>query len=283
MHRLAFPALVTTVLTVANAVAAPLELNPQAVASGAAPEAPAVSGSPLPAIAPPMRYAQAQGSSLGGGFIEMLFRGPGGQHAAPPRYQYQPDEAVPSPQSSAPAVPGYRNWQYEADDSGPGGPPPARASLHPSRTTVDPRFQRQEVNYGGKEAPGTVIINTKERLLYLVKANGKALRYGIGVGRPGFTWAGVHRVSQKREWPDWRPPKEMLKRQPNLPRYMPGGPDNPLGARAMYLGSTLYRIHGSNEPWTIGRAVSSGCIRMRNEDVIHLYDQVKLGTKVVVI
>jgi lipoprotein-anchoring transpeptidase ErfK/SrfK len=113
--------------------------------------------------------------------------------------------------------------------------------------------------------------------------SGRAKRYGIGVGRPGFTWAGVHKVTAKREWPDWRPPEEMLKRQPYLPDYMPGGPDNPLGARALYLGSTLYRIHGSNEPWTIGRAVSSGCIRMRNEDVIDLYGRVGVGTKVVVI
>jgi lipoprotein-anchoring transpeptidase ErfK/SrfK len=151
------------------------------------------------------------------------------------------------------------------------------------RPAANPRFLRQEVSYDGREKPGTVIINTKERLLYLVKGDGKAMRYGIGVGRPGFTWAGAHAITSKREWPDWRPPPEMLKRQPHLPRYMRGGPDNPLGARAMYLGSTLYRIHGSNEPWTIGQAVSSGCIRMRNEDVIHLYEQVKVGTPVVVI
>jgi lipoprotein-anchoring transpeptidase ErfK/SrfK len=113
--------------------------------------------------------------------------------------------------------------------------------------------------------------------------DGKALRYGIGVGRPGFTWAGVKEITAKREWPDWRPPSDMLQRRPDLPRYMPGGIDNPLGARAMYLGSTLYRIHGSNEPWTIGTNVSSGCIRMRNEDVTDLYGRVKVGTKVVVI
>ena len=111
--------------------------------------------------------------------------------------------------------------------------------------------------------------------------DGKALRYGIG--KPGFTWAGVHHVTNKKEWPDWTPPPEMLKRRPELPRHMEGGPDNPLGARAMYLGSTLYRIHGSNEPWTIGQAVSSGCIRMRNDDVVDLYSKVKVGTKVVVI
>jgi lipoprotein-anchoring transpeptidase ErfK/SrfK len=142
---------------------------------------------------------------------------------------------------------------------------------------------RQEVTYDGHERAGTIIINTRERLLYLVQDDGRALRYGIGVGRPGFTWAGVRQISQKREWPDWTPPAEMIKRRPDLPRHMAGGPDNPLGARAMYLGSSLYRIHGSNEPWTIGTAVSSGCIRMRNEDVIDLYGRVKVGTKVVVI
>jgi lipoprotein-anchoring transpeptidase ErfK/SrfK len=142
---------------------------------------------------------------------------------------------------------------------------------------------KQEISYDGHETPGTVIINTRERLLYLVQEHGRAVRYGIGVGRPGFTWAGTRQITQKREWPDWTPPPEMLKRRPDLPRHMAGGIDNPLGARAMYLGSTLYRIHGSNEPWTIGTAVSSGCIRMRNEDVIDLYSKVKVGTKVVVI
>ena len=148
---------------------------------------------------------------------------------------------------------------------------------------LNPRYLKQEVSYDGKEPPGTIIINTPERLLYLVEGGGRALRYGIGVGRPGFTWAGVHSVTNKREWPDWTPPDDMLKRRPDLPRHMEGGPENPLGARAMYLGSTLYRIHGSNEPWTIGTAVSSGCIRMRNEDVIDLYNRVKVGAKVVVI
>ena len=139
------------------------------------------------------------------------------------------------------------------------------------------------VSFSGDEAPGTIIINTGERRLYYVLGGGQAIRYGIGVGRIGFTWAGVTRVSAKKEWPDWTPPDEMLKRQPYLPHFMPGGPNNPLGARAMYLGSTLYRIHGSNEPWTIGHNVSSGCIRMRNVDVIDLYGRVKIGTKVVVL
>src|SRR5947209_2769281 len=142
---------------------------------------------------------------------------------------------------------------------------------------------RTVVSYAGNYKAGTVIVSTRERRLYLVLGNGQALRYGIGVGRDGFTWSGTATVSAKREWPDWTPPDEMLRRRPDLPRHMAGGPDNPLGARAMYLGSTLYRIHGSNEPWTIGTQASSGCIRMRNEDVIDLYGRVKIGTKVEVI
>ena len=149
--------------------------------------------------------------------------------------------------------------------------------------TMPGRLKRQVVDYRTIEAPGTIIIDTPNTYLYLVLGNGRALRYGIGVGRDGFTWSGVHRVSQKREWPDWTPPADMLRRRPDLPRHMNGGPDNPLGARAMYLGSTLYRIHGSNEPWTIGTHVSSGCFRMTNEDVTDLYSRVNVGTKVVVL
>lgn len=141
---------------------------------------------------------------------------------------------------------------------------------------------REIVAYDGTEKPGTIIISTEERRLYFVLADGKALKYGVGVGREGFTWSGTNRISRKAEWPGWTPPAAMRKRQPNLPAYMEGGPNNPLGARALYIGSTLYRIHGSNEPWSIGQAVSSGCIRMANEDVIHLYDQVTIGTRVVV-
>jgi lipoprotein-anchoring transpeptidase ErfK/SrfK len=138
------------------------------------------------------------------------------------------------------------------------------------------------VSYAGPEKPGTIIINTEERRLYYVLGEGRAMRYGIGVGRIGFTWKGVKAVTLKKEWPSWTPPPQMLARRPDLPRFMPGGIDNPLGARAMYLGSTLYRIHGSNEPETIGQAVSSGCFRMTNEDVVDLYDRVKIGTKVIV-
>ncbi len=142
---------------------------------------------------------------------------------------------------------------------------------------------REIVNYPTHHAPGTIIVSSAERRLYLVLGDGKALRYGVGVGRPGFEWKGEQRITMKREWPDWRPPAEMLKRRPDLPRHMAGGEDNPLGARAMYLGSSIYRIHGSNEPETIGNAVSSGCIRMTNEDVTDLYERVKVGAKVVVL
>lgn len=141
---------------------------------------------------------------------------------------------------------------------------------------------RQRVSYQGNYAPGSIVIDTHERRLYLITAPGEALRYGIGVGRDGFRWGGVHRVTAKKEWPGWTPPPQMLKRRPDLPRHMPGGPDNPLGARALYLGSTLYRIHGSNEPETIGQAVSSGCFRMVNEDVIDLYNRVSVGATVYV-
>jgi lipoprotein-anchoring transpeptidase ErfK/SrfK len=141
---------------------------------------------------------------------------------------------------------------------------------------------RQTVYFTGNYAPGTIIISTAERRLYLVLGNGQALRYGIGVGRDGFRWSGTHRITAKKEWPSWTPPAQMLRRRPDLPRHMSGGIDNPLGARAMYLGSTLYRIHGSNEPETIGQAVSSGCFRMTNEDVTDLYSRVRVGTTVVV-
>ena len=141
---------------------------------------------------------------------------------------------------------------------------------------------RAVVESPGRFAPGTIYINTAERRLYLILRNGEALRYGIGVGRDGFRWSGIHRISAKKEWPGWTPPAQMRARRPDLPRYLPGGIENPLGARAMYLGSTLYRIHGSNEPETIGRAVSSGCFRMTNEDVTDLYSRVSVGTTVVV-
>ncbi len=142
---------------------------------------------------------------------------------------------------------------------------------------------RQLVAWRSGYAPGTIVISTSQRRLYYVLGHGQAIQYGVGVGRQGFSWTGTKSVTMKREWPDWRPPAQMLRRRPDLPRYMSGGTDNPLGARAMYLGGSLYRIHGSNEPETIGAAVSSGCIRMTNRDVIDLFDRVKVGTKVVVI
>ena len=145
------------------------------------------------------------------------------------------------------------------------------------------RLKRQLVSYGTREAPGTIIIDTSNTYLYLVLGHGQAVRYGIGVGRDGFTWSGVQSITRKSEWPDWIPPAEMIARQPYLPRYMAGGPGNPFGARAMYLGGTVYRIHGTNAPGTIGTHVSSGCIRLTNEDVADLYSRVNVGTKVVVL
>jgi lipoprotein-anchoring transpeptidase ErfK/SrfK len=147
---------------------------------------------------------------------------------------------------------------------------------------LEPQYQRQMVLYRTTEAPGTIIVQTSERHLYLVQGNGRALRYGIGVGRDGFQWQGLLQISRKAEWPDWTPPPEMIQRQPYLPRFMAGGPGNPLGARALYLGATVYRIHGTNRPDTIGTAVSSGCFRLVNSDVADLYDRVPVGTKVIV-
>ena len=149
-------------------------------------------------------------------------------------------------------------------------------------SAIDPRFRRQTVPYSGPHKPGTIVISSAERHLYLVQNDGTALRYGIGVGREGFGWRGDTKVSRKAEWPDWRPPAEMIARRPDLPRFMPGGPGNPLGARALYLGSSLYRIHGTNEPHTIGKAVSSGCFRMINDDVTDLYTRIDVGARVVV-
>ncbi|MDX3925673.1 MAG: L,D-transpeptidase [Shinella sp.] len=157
----------------------------------------------------------------------------------------------------------------------------------PARRQIDPTFLPQIVDYETKYKAGTIVIDTNNRFLYLVTGGGKARRYGVGVGKPGFEWAGTHKITRKAEWPSWTPPKEMVAREAAKGHYLParmeGGPENPLGSRAMYLGSTLYRIHGTNAPWTIGYAVSSGCIRMRNEDVVDLYERVDVGTKVIVI
>lgn len=156
-----------------------------------------------------------------------------------------------------------------------------------SRLSDKSPIPREIVAWNGPHGRDTIVVRTSERRLYYTLGDGKAIRYGVGVGREGFTWAGTNRISRKAEWPGWTPPPQMIRREAAqgriLPSYMPGGPDNPLGARALYIGSSLYRIHGTNQPWTIGQAMSSGCIRMANEDVIHLYDQVSVGTRVVVL
>ena len=213
------------------------------------------SAGPVTAQTPNAALPAAPWNSRGGGLFQGIFGGPTTTVRVFP--SFAPGYS-PAPQPNAPTV-------YTSINQGD-------AADHP----IDPK-------YPGVEKPGTIIIDTPNKFLYLIEDGGEALRYGIGVGRPGFLWAGVKTITAKREWPDWRPPVEMIARQPDLPRFMPGGVDNPLGARALYLGSSLYRIHGSNQPWTIGTNVSSGCIRMRNEDVIDLYQRVKVGTKVVVI
>jgi lipoprotein-anchoring transpeptidase ErfK/SrfK len=161
-------------------------------------------------------------------------------------------------------------------DAEPGAVPRGGVEVIPAA------YRRQPVFYRSSEAPGTIIIDTSERFLYLIQPNNVALRYGIGVGRDGFQWNGLLKISRKAEWPDWTPPPEMIERQPYLPRFMAGGPGNPMGARALYLGGTIYRIHGTNAPETIGHAVSSGCFRLVNDEVTDLYERVPVGTKVVV-
>jgi lipoprotein-anchoring transpeptidase ErfK/SrfK len=193
-------------------------------------------------------YAPQAGGGWGGGFIEMLVTG-----GAPKRQRsYEPRRQVAS---YAPSQP---------------------------QRQIDPIFARTEVAYDANARPGSIVVDTANKFLYYVNGPHHAIRYGVGVGRPGFEWSGVKTISRKAQWPDWTPPAEMLARRPDLPRFMPGGPANPLGARALYLGSSLYRIHGTNEPSTIGQNVSSGCIRMMNEDVTDLYDRVTVGTPVIV-
>jgi lipoprotein-anchoring transpeptidase ErfK/SrfK len=220
-------------------------------------------------------------NGMGGGFIEFLFSGPP-QQTSPYQQRYQTPQYAPQPYQPQPQqqyqAPYQRQptYQQELEQQ-------STAPASPDQRAIDPKYMKQMVAYDGREGAGTIVIDTPNKFLYLVQGDGRALRYGIGVGRPGFTWSGLKTISMKKEWPTWTPPPEMLKRRPDLPRFMEGGPENPLGARAMYLGSSLYRIHGSNEPWTIGTQVSSGCIRMRNEDVIDLYNRVKVGTRVMVI
>ncbi|MGL4439647.1 MAG: L,D-transpeptidase family protein [Bosea sp. (in: a-proteobacteria)] len=225
-----------------------------------------------------------QPGALGGGFIEFLMTGvdptPGS------RYQ-PPAQTLPRPMTSrrapAPEIDPFTGQQALPASRQMAGLQQRNEIERPIERVLDARFERQEVAYDGPHRPGTVVIDTPSKFLYLVQDNGRALRYGIGVGRPGFEWAGLKSITRKAEWPDWTPPAAMLKRRPDLPRFMPGGPENPMGARAMYLGSSLYRIHGTNEPHTIGQAVSSGCIRMTNDDVTDLYNRVRVGMRVIVI
>jgi lipoprotein-anchoring transpeptidase ErfK/SrfK len=248
MYRVLLCAFAASTVAASLALAEPLSPPPFFEAEQAAPEQ------------PQPRYAAARGPFA---FLEAIFGGPAEErHTARPAPYGQPDYSTSA----------YASQRDEAS-----------AESDTGRSPIDPRFRRQLVDYAGREPAGTLIIDTRQFHLYLVQGGGKAIRYGVGVGRPGFTWSGVHAISAKREWPDWVPPEQMVRRQPMLPRFVAGGPHNPLGARALYLGSTLYRIHGSNEPWTIGTRVSSGCIRMRNEDVIDLYDRVRVGARVVVI
>jgi lipoprotein-anchoring transpeptidase ErfK/SrfK len=204
-----------------------------------------------------------------------------------PTYSVAPpqDDGLRPPMSIGP---GQREPQGQAGQ--PGQQAPVYASLPPEerpevgpKKELPPQFRRTLVDYSSREPAGTLVIDTSNTYLFLVLGNGKAMRYGIGVGREGFTWAGAERVSRMAEWPDWHPPAEMIERQPYLPRFMAGGEGNPLGARALYLGKTLYRIHGTNQPSTIGSFVSSGCIRLTNEDISDLYTRVQVGTRVVVL
>jgi lipoprotein-anchoring transpeptidase ErfK/SrfK len=244
-----------------------------------------------PAQAQQARYAEG---GYGGGLIEYLITGNTGSGRRGWPQRYAPAQPVMAPQRVAaysgdllPAEP-EPMAAYGAPIQGRGRPATAlygAPQSDPGRIAraVAPEFQRQEVPFSGPQRPGTIVIDTAGKHLYLVQAGQRALRYGIGVGRPGFAWSGLKTVSRKAEWPDWTPPAEMLARRPDLPRHMAGGPENPLGARALYLGSSLYRIHGTNEPNTIGQSVSSGCIRMMNDDVIDLYERVPVGTRVEVL
>ncbi|MEQ1953854.1 L,D-transpeptidase [Mesorhizobium sp. CN2-181] len=190
----------------------------------------------------------------------------------------------PAPQTRRVARNQGFNWFGQDPVRTAAVPAPRRKQIQPQ---MDPIYLPQQVEYSGSEKPGTIVIDTGSKFLYLVESGGRARRYGVGVGQEGMVWTGTQKISRKAEWPDWRPPGEMIVRERakgrNLPTYMAGGPENPLGARALYLGDTLYRIHGTNAPWTIGTNVSSGCIRLRNEDVVDLYERVGVGTRVVVI
>ena len=236
---------------------------------------------------------------------EPAYPPPQGQYGAAPGYPpgqpaYDPPPGYQEPRGPAPrpqygAVPPQDNALRPPMGVGPGGQPVEGEPEYTSRLPMDVRpetgprkelpsqFRRTTVEYRTREPAGTIIVDTQNTYLYLVLGNGQAIRYGIGVGREGFTWSGAQKVTRMAEWPDWHPPPEMIERQPYLPRFMAGGEGNPLGARALYLGATIYRIHGTNAPSTIGSRATAGCIRMVNDDVIDLYDRVKVGAKVVVL
>jgi lipoprotein-anchoring transpeptidase ErfK/SrfK len=264
-------------------------------------------GRPLPPAAvepaaPAARYGRPDEAAVPPGYREQRaphgyepaaaatrpYYGSPGPAPAPAGTQYEQDEARPP----LPITPGQAG-AGQADPNATGGAPvdPRNMAAFPAevrpetgpKKQLPPQFRRTLVDYSTKEPAGTLIVDTQNTYLYLVLGPGKALRYGIGVGREGFTWSGAERVTKMAEWPDWNPPEEMIVRQPYLPRFMAGGETNPLGARALYLGKTIYRIHGTNQPSTIGTFVSSGCIRLTNEDVMDLYTRVKVGTRVVVL
>jgi lipoprotein-anchoring transpeptidase ErfK/SrfK len=226
-------------------------------------------------------------------WVLQLRRVPGSARVAPApagRYaiqRYQPGDPLPSRASYARVpAPDLRNSYVIPQGAGRAPKVVPMYTEKEMRQPFDPKFLPREINYDGPQKPGTIVIDTKTKFLYLVQQGGKARRYGVGVGKEGFGWTGTNPITRKAEWPGWTPPTEMIEREKEkgrvLPVHMDGGPENPLGARALYLGDTLYRIHGTNAPWTIGHNVSSGCIRMRNEDVIDLYERVNVGTKVVV-
>jgi lipoprotein-anchoring transpeptidase ErfK/SrfK len=270
---------------------------------------------PPPPYAAPQTYStaplpppSAANGAPHGGYAQPAYPGQEQSEAYPPPRQpyFVPDNRYP-PQP-LPSQSGAQDLRPPADIGGagqadvtgsvpaqPGAARPAQsnaviAALPPEDQpeqgppkALPPQFQRQLVDYVTTEPAGTIVVDTPHTYLYLVMGHGKALRYGIGVGREGFTWTGSERISRMKEWPDWFPPKEMIERQPYLPRFMAGGETNPLGARALYLGNTLYRIHGTNQPSTIGTFVSSGCIRLTNADIEDLFDRVQVGTRVVVL
>ena len=229
----------------------------------------------LPPPGLPAQDGRAYGHQFGGNDPDAV-RPPGAVGAAPPAAVQAPatqPRTAAGPGNSADAVPGSSVMTLPPEDQPETGTP----------KELPANLKKQLVDYVTKEPAGTIIVDTPNTYLYLVLGHGKAMRYGIGVGREGFTWAGTERVSRMKEWPDWFPPAEMIERQPYLPRMMAGGPGNPLGARALYLGHTLYRIHGTNQPSTIGQTVSSGCIRLLNEDIEDLFSRVQVGTRVVVL